>query len=28
VPMRDAGRHALRGVPGEWHLFEITGSPS
>jgi class 3 adenylate cyclase len=24
VPLRDAGAHALRGVPGEWRLFEIT----
>ena len=23
VAVRDAGRHTLRGVPGEWHLFEV-----
>jgi class 3 adenylate cyclase len=23
VPMRDAGQHSLRGVPGEWHLYAI-----
>ncbi len=26
VPMQDAGQHALRGVPGEWQLFEVTAS--
>jgi class 3 adenylate cyclase len=25
VPLRDAGRHQLRGVPGEWQLFEVAG---
>ena len=25
VPLRDAGRHELRGVPGEWQLYEISG---
>ena len=25
VPLRDAGRHELRGVPGEWQLFEVAG---
>jgi class 3 adenylate cyclase len=25
-PLSDAGRHALKGVPGEWHLFAV-GSP-
>ena len=23
VPLNDAGRHALRGVPGEWQLFAV-----
>jgi class 3 adenylate cyclase len=23
VPLKDAGRHALRGVPGEWQLFAV-----
>jgi class 3 adenylate cyclase len=23
VPLDDAGRHALKGVPGEWHLFAV-----
>jgi class 3 adenylate cyclase len=23
VPLRDAGRHDLRGVPGEWQLYEV-----
>ena len=23
VAVRDAGQHLLRGVPGEWHLFEV-----
>jgi class 3 adenylate cyclase len=23
VPLRDAGRHALKGVPGEWQLFAV-----
>ena len=23
VPLTDAGRHALKGVPGEWHLFAV-----
>jgi class 3 adenylate cyclase len=27
VPLRDAGRHALKGVPGEWQLFAVQ-SPS
>jgi class 3 adenylate cyclase len=23
VPLRDAGRHSLKGVPGQWQLFEV-----
>ena len=23
VSVRDAGRHSLRGVPGDWQLFEV-----
>jgi class 3 adenylate cyclase len=23
VPLADAGRHALKGVPGEWQLFAV-----
>jgi len=23
MPLRDAGHHELRGVPGEWQLFEV-----
>jgi len=23
VPLHDAGRHALKGVPGEWQLFAV-----
>jgi class 3 adenylate cyclase len=23
VPLGDAGRHALKGVPGEWQLFAV-----
>jgi class 3 adenylate cyclase len=26
VPLNDAGRHALRGVPGEWQLFAVQTS--
>jgi class 3 adenylate cyclase len=26
LPLRDVGTHALRGVPGEWQLFEVTGA--
>jgi len=26
LALRDAGTHALRGVPGEWQLFEVTGA--
>ena len=26
LPLRDAGRHELRGVPGTWQLYEVTGS--
>jgi class 3 adenylate cyclase len=25
-PLRDAGRHELRGVPGTWQLYEVTAS--
>lgn len=28
VPLNDAGRHALRGVPGEWQLFAVQSSGS
>jgi class 3 adenylate cyclase len=28
MSLRDAGRHALRGVPGEWQLFEVAGPAS
>jgi class 3 adenylate cyclase len=27
TPLRDAGRRPLRGVPGEWHLFEVLAAP-
>jgi class 3 adenylate cyclase len=23
LPLRDAGRHELRGVPGTWQLYEL-----
>ena len=26
VPLDDAGRHALKGVPGEWQLFAVQGA--
>ena len=26
LALSDAGTHALRGVPGEWQLFEVTGT--
>jgi class 3 adenylate cyclase len=26
IDLRDAGQHVLRGVPGEWHLFRLSGS--
>jgi class 3 adenylate cyclase len=26
VPLRDAGRHSLKGVPGLWQLFEVTAA--
>ena len=28
VSVRDAGRHSLRGVPGDWQLFEVAGVAS
>jgi class 3 adenylate cyclase len=26
VPLQDAGRHELRGVPGEWQLYQVAAS--
>jgi class 3 adenylate cyclase len=26
VPLHDAGRHQLRGVPGEWQLYQVSAS--
>jgi class 3 adenylate cyclase len=26
VPLRDAGRHALKGVPGQWQLYEVAAA--
>src|SRR5205814_1676684 len=26
VPLDDAGRHELKGVPGEWQLFAVQGA--
>jgi class 3 adenylate cyclase len=26
VPLRNAGRHALKGVPGEWQLYAVESS--
>jgi hypothetical protein len=26
VPLHDAGRQELRGVPGEWHLYQVAAS--
>jgi class 3 adenylate cyclase len=26
VPLHDAGRHELRGVPGEWQLYQVAAS--
>ena len=27
IEFEDRGQHALKGVPGEWRLYEVTGAP-